>query len=69
MNRTDYELFGARVTCLRGNDLPHARLNPEKVREIRANVRGMTARQLAEAHGVHYRTIEKIRSGETWSHV
>lgn len=54
---------------LRGNDLPQSKLNASKVREIRANVRGLTARQLACVYGVHYRTIEKIRHYETWIHV
>ena len=69
MTRFEYQLWGALAMASRGNDLPHARLDPSKVQEIRANVRGMTARQLADLYGVHYRTIEKIRARETWAHV
>ena len=69
MNRSDYELFGAKITALRGNELPQAKLNPDVVREVRANRHGKTAKQLASELGVHYRTIEKINYGETWKHV
>lgn len=53
----------------RGNDLPHSKLDPDKVREIRTNRSGKTAKQIAEIHGVHFRTIEKILYFETWKHV
>lgn len=69
MNRFDYLQWGARATAKRGTDLPHARLTPEKVRAIRINRHGKTAKELATEHGVHYRTIEKVRAGETWTHV
>ncbi|MOA57980.1 hypothetical protein D3C78_1822740 [compost metagenome] len=48
---------------------PNAKLNLEKVRRIRQNRHGKTARQLADEHGVHFRTIEKIRAFQTWSSV
>jgi DNA-binding CsgD family transcriptional regulator len=50
---------------------PHRRpkLNEAQVEQIRVNRYGKTAKQLAEQHGVHYRTIEKIRAYETWAHV
>ena len=66
MNRREYITFGARLNAKRGNELPHAKLNAEAVRVIRANVQGKTAKQLAQEFGVHFRTIEKVRSYETW---
>lgn len=69
MTRDEYTRWGARARAARGNALPHAKLTPERVRAIRSNPRGLTARQLAEEHKVHYRTIEKVRHYETWCHV
>jgi hypothetical protein len=69
MIRFDYALWGAKAIAMRGESLPHARLDADKVRAIRANVNGLTARQLGEQYGVHYRTIEKVRHNETWNHV
>jgi predicted signal transduction protein with EAL and GGDEF domain len=69
MDRFDYAQWGAKAAAKRGNDLPHAKLTPEKVLQIRANNKGKTAAQLADEFGVHFRTIEKIRSRETWSHI
>lgn len=54
---------------LQGNDLPHSRLTPELVREIRANRHGETLKQMAERMGVHRRTVEKVHYFETWRHV
>lgn len=47
---------------------PHRRpkLTESQVIEIRENRRGMTAKQLGAAYGVHHRTIEKVRRLETW---
>ena len=69
MNRADYVLYGAKATALRGNDLPHAKMDAEKVRYVRRNPKGMTTKQLAAQFGVHYRTIEKIQYRETWENV
>jgi len=69
VSRFDYAQFKAKACAKRGNQLPHARLDPEAVREIRSNVLGLTAKQLAQRYGVHHRTIEKVRHYETWSHV
>ena len=69
MNRFDYEQWWAKANALRGEELPQARLTEEKVKAIRENRKGQTAKQLSAVFGVHYRTIEKVRSGETWSHV
>lgn len=68
MTRFEYQQYGARARALRGNDLPHARLDPVKVLAIRASS-DKTAKQLAAEFGVHYRTIEKVRAYETWGHV
>lgn len=69
MTRDEYTRWGAKAHAARGNALPHAKLTPDRVRAIRSNPGGLTARQLAEEHGVHYRTIEKVRGYETWGHV
>jgi len=67
MTRDDYLLFGARVTAKRGNDLPHAKLNPELVRYVRSTDK--TAKQLAAELGTHIRTIEHVRVYRSWAHV
>lgn len=69
MTRFEYELWGAKATCLRGNDLPHAKLNPEKVREIRTNKYGLSAQSLAYKYGVHVRTIDAVRTRQNWNHI
>ena len=69
MTREEYLCGGARMTCPRGNRLPHAKLNPELVLEIRKNRHGLTAKQWAEKLNVHVRTIEGVRSYRTWGHV
>lgn len=69
MNRFEYQQWGARAMAVRGTDLPHAKLTPSEVVAIRINCNGKTAKQLAVDFKVHYRTIEKIRSYETWSHI
>jgi hypothetical protein len=69
MKRHEYALWGAKALAVRGEALPHARLNADTVRTIRANPLGLTARELASRYGVHYRTIEKVRHYETWGHV
>lgn len=69
MTRHDYCLYGAKVTCKRGNELPQAKLNPELVREIRENVNGLTAKQWAGKLGLHYRIIESVRHRTRWAHI
>ena len=69
VSRFDYALFHAKSCARRGNQLPHAKLDSDAVRAIRSNVRGLTAKQLAQQYGVHYRTVEKVRHRETWSHI
>jgi len=69
MDRFDYALWGAKAMAVRGESLPHSKLDADSVRVIRANADGLTARQLAAIHGVHYRTIEKVRHFQSWSHI
>lgn len=69
MTRSDYLSGGAVLTAKRGNDLPHARLTPEVVRQIRATRGRITARQWSEQLGTHVRTIDKVRDYVTWRHV
>lgn len=69
MTRFEYQQWGARAIAVKGRDLPQSKLTPEIVRMIRANKLGKTAKQLGAEIGVHYRTIEKVRHYETWSHV
>lgn len=68
ISRDEY-LELAHVYSKRGNDLPHARLTPSIVRQIRFNRNGWTARQWAEHLGVHLRTIEAVREYRNWSWV
>lgn len=53
----------------RGEARPNARLTEAKVRDIRRNVHGLTAKQWAERLGVHIRTVEAVRSYSNWRHV
>ena len=68
MNRFDYQQWAAKANAKRGNELPQSRMTPASVREVRQSGH-LTAKQLADKFGVHYRTIEKIRAYETWGHV
>ena len=69
MNREQYLCGGSYITAKRGNDLPHAKLTPDVVREIRANRHGITAKQWADRLGLHVRTIDKVRDRKSWSHI
>ena len=66
MTRADYLLYGARTTAKRGEALPQSKLDEQKVRYVKANPKGLTARELAKELGVHYRSIENIRQGKYW---
>lgn len=68
MERGEY-LTRAREFAARGEALKQAKLNADKVKWIRANAEGNTAKQQADILGVHYRTVEKVKHYETWSHV
>lgn len=69
MTRHEYQLWGAKATAVRGEDLPHSKLDAQMVRVIRMNRRGLTAKQWGSLLGLHYRTIEKVRARESWAHV
>lgn len=61
-----------------GESLPHSKLTNDDVRLIRelvahrnklkAELAGLTNKELAGKFDVHYRTIEKVVHGDTWSH-
>lgn len=68
ITRAEYEIR-AHEFCLRGEQLPSSKLNESLVRQIRANVKGMTDKQQAEKYGVSAVTIYKIRHRERWGHV
>ena len=54
----------------RGTDRYCAKLNPDKVREIRAlRAQGWTLMALGERYGVVYTTILKLLRGRSWAHV
>lgn len=68
MTRFEYQQWGAKARAVRGESLPHSRLTVEKARTIRAQRHIKTAKQQAAEFGVHFRTIEKVLSYETWGH-
>jgi hypothetical protein len=53
----------------RGNQLPNAKLNPDLVRAIRENRRGMTDKQQSDLYDVHPNTIFRVRHYAAWRHV
>ena len=63
----------------RGMDLPQSRLTDDDVRNIRSLIKHradllnqakqLTNKKIAEKYGVHFRTIDRISTGETWGHV
>ena len=66
MTREEY-LSRAREFASRGESRPNAVMTPDRVREIRTS--GDTAKSLADRYGCHYRTVEKVRHYETWTHI
>jgi hypothetical protein len=68
-----------RLKVKRGSQLPWAKLDEAKVREILAVVRWRKALQarlkectnqaLADRYGMHRRSIDRITAGEAWIHV
>lgn len=73
-------LIRAREYCLRGEELPHAKLTNDDIEDIRSaivqreNLRKhikstLTNEALAKKYGVHIRTIEKVTTNLTWWHV
>jgi hypothetical protein len=55
----------------RGEATPHARLNPEKVLDIRRRAASgkESVRSISRSYGVDHMTILNIVRGETWGHV
>ena len=72
MNRDEWDLRRFEFVA-RGNKLPHAKLTPVLVREIRSkyriNSRTAGVPALAREYGLHRRTVEKVVTYETWGHV
>lgn len=79
LDRDEY-LLRARELAPRGQDLPHAKLLDLDVLAIRSAARqreslrqhirdNLSNEALARQFGVHVRTIEKVLSAESWSHV
>ena len=66
MNREEYTQR-SREFASRGERRPNAVLNADRVRLIRSGQH--TRKQLAAMFGCHYRTIEKVRHYETWTHI
>jgi len=58
-----------KIMAKRGIELPQSKLDENDVRLIRELKGQLTAKSLAEKFDVHYRTIEKVLSYETWVHV
>ena len=53
-----------------GEDAPAARLNPDRVREIRQQRKsGMTLKAIAEIHGINLGTVWQVANRKTWDHV
>jgi hypothetical protein len=79
LDRDEY-LLRAREMAPRGQDLPQAKLLDLDVLAIRSAARqreslrqhirdNLSNDALARKFGVHVRTIEKVLSAESWSHV
>jgi hypothetical protein len=80
MDRHEYRATGARLTAVRGSDLPQAiateklvamirRQHARKQRLIQRLNAQYSAAALAKRHGLHVRTVEKILRRESWAHV
>lgn len=68
-----------RLKVKRGSDLPHAKLNEKLILQIREEARWRDEMReklkqhsnaaIARRYGVHLRTIDRVLTGEGWSHV
>ncbi len=68
-----------RTKAKRGIDLPQSKLNESDVimirelvayrDELKSEISTLTNKKLAEKFGVHFRTIDAITAGITWTHV
>jgi hypothetical protein len=66
------EALGSRIKerCLRGTAVPHSKLDPKKVREIRSRVGdGEQVAAVARKFGVTPPAIWSLLRGKSWSHV
>lgn len=79
MKRDEY-LLKARAMAARGQDAPMSKLTDIDVIDIRSSVRQRRAlmdhinaklsnKALCKLYGIHERTLEKIISCETWTHL
>lgn len=68
MNREEYRSRAAEFAP-RGERVGVSKLDENKVRWIRRNRHGFSCKLQAALLGVHYRTVQKVRYGETWCHV
>ena len=68
-----------RLKVKRGSQLPHAKLNEEKVRlildavkernNLKAQLANLSNQSLADYLGVSLRTVDRVTAGENWTHV
>lgn len=69
-----------RLKVKRGEELPQSKMNEESVIKARRDYERAkilikkiqskyTSKGLARKYGIHHRTMDKILSGETWSHL
>ena len=72
MTRPEY-IERAFELARRGQQIRHAKLTEESVRQIRREYRYgcrvSGAPAIAKRMGLHRRTVEKVLCGETWAHV
>ena len=58
------------INPARGNELPQAKLSPEKVAAIRIRAgMGVCQRKMAREYGVHRNTINRAVLHENWWHL
>jgi hypothetical protein len=79
LEREEY-LSRARDFAVRGQDLPQAKLDDDKVLSIKSASKqrelmrkyirdNLSNNALAQQFGVHVKTIEKVLQNNTWNHV
>ena len=71
MRENAHVQLGKGITRNRGTDNPSAKLNPDKVRDIRnaAEWGCKTPMELAREYGVNHNTIRNIIKRRTWKHI
>ena len=67
LTRAEWRAGYTYAYAARGNDLPHAKLDPAKVREIRASTE--SGSQVAKRYAIHENTVYAIRRMERWGWV